>query len=497
MKKVNEVIQYFENLYAGGAIYLWGSNGQIITKELCDRLYKSYGSKTYDRKYYDDKFLEGAGKIGADCSGSLYPMSGKDLTAQGYYNACSVKGTISYLDKSVPCLVFKGKSVTSINHVGFYCGNGYVIEMANSKDNCKKRKLDGNGWNFFGVPLWIDYSTDPVFGVDVSSIQKTIDFAAVKKAGYQFAILRTILKKGTMDTKFAENYAAVKKAGMKVGAYILSYAVSEMEAITSAQKIISALNGDKIPIFLDLESDGGQLDKIGRAGIANIAKAFMQTCQQHGHPFYIYCNQDWYKNVIDASLKPYAIWIARYGKNDGGYDVTYKPNLGEKIWQFSSRGVVPGINGNVDINACYDISIFGGATSTPTPVQITTTPINIIGIITGNGVRLRQSPNTSSTVLDKYDKGTYVQLTGKLSNGWYKTNKGYINGDYIKYLEGKVVNCNKVNVRALATKESPSLKIAYPGDQFYVMVGMGEWFNVLMKDNTVGWIKKDYVELLN
>ena len=55
MKKVNEVIQYFEDLYSCGAIYLWGSNGQIITKELCDSLYQKYGSKTYTKEYYNNK----------------------------------------------------------------------------------------------------------------------------------------------------------------------------------------------------------------------------------------------------------------------------------------------------------------------------------------------------------------------------------------------------------------------------------------------------------
>ena len=48
------------------AIYLWGANSEIITKALVDKLYKIFGSKTYDKKYYDDKLKEGIGKIGAD-----------------------------------------------------------------------------------------------------------------------------------------------------------------------------------------------------------------------------------------------------------------------------------------------------------------------------------------------------------------------------------------------------------------------------------------------
>ena len=505
MKTANEVVQYFENLYTNKAIYVWGSNGQIITKELCDRLFKAYGNKTYTQEYYNNKFLEGAGQIGADCSGAFYPVSGLDKTAQGYYNACSVKGHINYIDKAMPCLVFKGASPVSINHIGFYCGNGYVIEMKSSKDNCTKSKLESGKWSFFGIPKWIDYgnSNNITFGVDLSACQTRVDFNALKSQGYKFVILRSIVKSGALDDKFQKYYAEAKKAGLKIGVYILTYALSEVDAITSAQRIIAILKGDIVPIFLDLETDGGQLGKIGKAGINRVAKAFLQTCNQYGYSCYIYCNTDWYKNVLDQSLRSKAIWIARYGKNNGTYDVNYKPNIGEKIWQYTSRGQISGISSGdhnyVDVDACYDMSIFG---STPTVNKAvpsyTVTKMNVIGVVTGDSLRIRQEPNTDAAVVGSYNKGDNVSLIGKTSNGWYKTNKGYIHGDYVKYLEGKITNCNKVNVRMGASKLTPSVKvlIAADNDQFYIISGMGDWFNVLLKDNTVGWIKKDYVELI-
>lgn len=128
-KKVKEIISYFENLYQNNAVYLWGANGEIITKELCDRLFRSYGSSSYNRTYYESKYKEGAGRIGADCSGAMCPVSGFDTTAQGYYNKCMTKGGISSIPMNTPCLVFKGKSTSAIHHMGFYLGNGYVIEI--------------------------------------------------------------------------------------------------------------------------------------------------------------------------------------------------------------------------------------------------------------------------------------------------------------------------------------------------------------------------------
>lgn len=98
-KNVNEVVSYFEKLYTNKAIYLWGANGELITKELCDKLFKTYGSSTYNRQYYDNKLKEGSGCIGADCSGAMCPVSGFDTTAQGYYNKCITKGNIASIPR--------------------------------------------------------------------------------------------------------------------------------------------------------------------------------------------------------------------------------------------------------------------------------------------------------------------------------------------------------------------------------------------------------------
>jgi len=487
-KKANEVIQYFENLYASGAIYLWGANGQIITKALCDDLYKKYGNTTYNREYYDKKLIEGTGKIGADCSGSMYPMSGFDTTAQDYYNKCLIKGGINLIDKNKPCLVFKGKTTSSIHHIGFYCGNGYTIEMESSAKNCTKKLLEKGEWNYFGIPSWIDYSitASPVLGVDLSSNQGEVNFKSLKDAGYQFVILRTILKSGKVDTYYNRYLSEAKKYGFKIGVYIFSYDTTEMQAITSAQKVVNLLNGAKYPIFLDLE--WATQRALGNTMVQKIAQAFIQTCNQYGYKSYIYCNLDWYKNVITSPIKPYAVWIARYGN---------KPNVGEKIWQYSSKGRVLGVSGYVDVNECYDMSIFDSVSNdvTPQPTVVTTQPINILGVITASSLRIRQEPNSSSEILGSYKNKEIVSLIGKTSNNWYKTNLGYISGEYVKYLQGQIVNCNKVNVRQLPDKTAISLAVIPAKTTVFIIAGLNDWYNVLLPNNTIGWIKKDYISL--
>ena len=159
MIKASEAVKYFEQLYAGRAVYLWGANGEVITQALCDRLFKTFGNATYNKAYYDRKLAYGKGRIGADCSGAFRPISGFDDTAQGYYNRCVKKGKIGQIQSDRACLVFKGKSEKRITHIGLYLGNGSVIEMKSSKDDCVKRTLKAGKWDFYGIPDWIDYGT--------------------------------------------------------------------------------------------------------------------------------------------------------------------------------------------------------------------------------------------------------------------------------------------------------------------------------------------------
>lgn len=152
--------EHFLNL--SNAIYVWGANGQIITKELMDKLHKSYGTSTYNKAYYDNKLKEGQGKVGADCSGAIYPISGYDTTAQGYYNRCVKRGAILSIPRNKVCLVFKKNSSGVINHVGCYTGDGYVSEMASSKANYQRKPLDNNGWDYWGFADFVeDYADEP------------------------------------------------------------------------------------------------------------------------------------------------------------------------------------------------------------------------------------------------------------------------------------------------------------------------------------------------
>lgn len=151
--------KYYIQVMEDGTIYVWAFNYcTIITKETIDKAYKEYHTTKYNRKYYDDKLKEGEGKPGSDCSGMHKDLSGYDTTAQGYYDRCTGKGPLSTLPLSDLVLVFKGKSSKSITHTGIYLGDGMVIHMKSSDENCVYEPVDKHGWTAWGYGDFIDYS---------------------------------------------------------------------------------------------------------------------------------------------------------------------------------------------------------------------------------------------------------------------------------------------------------------------------------------------------
>lgn len=189
-------------------------------------------------------------------------------------------------------------------------------------------------------------------GIDVSSYQNKPDWTKVAKAGYKFAILRIHQKSG-IDSSFEYNYKGCKSNGILIGEYKYSYALTPAQAIDEAEDVIAALNGRGLdfPVFYDLEWSNQR--KLGKQAVENIAVAFLTRIKKAGYKVGIYCNYDWYKNCLSDALKQYDCWIARYPANDNGsVQERLRPTVGVG-WQYSSKGNVDGINGNVDMNVFY------------------------------------------------------------------------------------------------------------------------------------------------
>lgn len=189
-------------------------------------------------------------------------------------------------------------------------------------------------------------------GIDVSSYQGNPDWSKVSNSGIKFAILRIHQKSG-VDTSFEHNYKGCKSNGIIIGGYKYSYALTPAQAIDEAEDVIELLNGRGLdfPIFYDLE--WAQQRSLGKQAIENIAVAFLTRIKKAGYKVGIYCNLDWYNNVLSDVLKKYDCWIARYPVSDNGsVQERLRPNVGVG-WQYSSKGKVSGISGNVDMDVFY------------------------------------------------------------------------------------------------------------------------------------------------
>ena len=183
-------------------------------------------------------------------------------------------------------------------------------------------------------------------GIDVSKYQGNIDFAAVKRTGVDFVIIRAgygreIRQK---DPLFEQNYARAKAAGLNVGAYWYSYADDEADAKREAAACLEAIKGKRFefPVFFDVE-ESKQFKK-GTAFCSQIVKAFCTELEKAGYFAGLYISRYYLQTCIDAeTAKRYALWIAEYGPR-----LNYSGAYG--IWQHSSTGRVVGVIGNVDLD---------------------------------------------------------------------------------------------------------------------------------------------------
>ena len=190
-------------------------------------------------------------------------------------------------------------------------------------------------------------------GIDVSAWQGKIDWKTVADYGMGFAILRITEAGNVVDSQFENNLAGCNKYNIPVGVYKYSYAMTIAEIQREARKVVSTLNGRRIqfPVFLDLEHNNQR--SLGSESIHKMADAFRESVEAAGYKFAIYCNVDWYENVICSHLKKYDFWIARYPANDDGWlQERLRPDFGVG-WQYSSKAKIPGISGTVDRNVFY------------------------------------------------------------------------------------------------------------------------------------------------
>lgn len=194
-------------------------------------------------------------------------------------------------------------------------------------------------------------------GINLSEVQDYVDFSAVKKSGVDFVMIRLGARGyGTgqliLDDYFLDNIKRATDAGLDVGVYFFSQAITADEAVEEANMVIESLDGYQIsyPVAYDMErilSDVSRIDSLTKSERTDIAKAFLEKIEEAGYKTLIYGNKEWLIKQIDMSkLTAYDVWLSQASDIP---DYPYKFTM----WQYDRGGTVDGVSGYVDLNISF------------------------------------------------------------------------------------------------------------------------------------------------
>lgn len=196
-------------------------------------------------------------------------------------------------------------------------------------------------------------------GVDVSKQNGNVSFAGLKAAGIDYVMIR-LGGRGystgqiSLDEKFKENIEAAIEEGLDIGIYFYSQAINQEEAIQEVNFVIQNLEPYKgkvkYPVAFDMEfvaNDEARIDGLSREDRTNIATSFLEGVKAAGYIPMIYGDKEWLIKEIDlAKLQNYDVWLTQE-TDIPDYPYQYA------MWQYSTKGVVNGINGSANLNICF------------------------------------------------------------------------------------------------------------------------------------------------
>lgn len=204
-------------------------------------------------------------------------------------------------------------------------------------------------------------------GIDVSYANGSIDWGKVKNSGVEFAILRSTFGSNLpsqIDSQFFQNAQGCVKNNIPFGTYHFAYFVNEQKAKEEAEFAIAKADEYKQYvkfIVLDVEEDSERYaNSMGyKPDWTACSIAFMERIKSAGYTPVLYSNYSWLKDKFDYSrLKKYKLWYAAPDVSKPAYDCA--------MWQYSWKGKVNGISGDVDMNYLYDAGLFKATNTTAT-----------------------------------------------------------------------------------------------------------------------------------
>lgn len=306
-----------------------------------------------------------------------YEIEVKDITEPRIFGGTSYTVTVGN-EKDLTQIFLSGDDIDDnptreiigeydFNEVGDY-DLKYVITDASGNQTSKdfvlhvKEKSNGSGdttqppkKEYTKIEDVIDkYKTDDTkIGIDVSKWQDKIDWAKVKEAGVEFAMIRMGYQKGydeeyVLDPFFEENIKGAKAENIPVGVYFYSYAKTPKESKEQAEWVVKNISKYDIdlPVAFDWESwNSFNTTKMSFYKLNKSANVFMETVEKAGYEGMLYSSKTYLEDIWYPT--EYQTWLAHYTKKGTNYTGDYS------MWQLCQNGKVDGINNDVDIDVMY------------------------------------------------------------------------------------------------------------------------------------------------
>lgn len=207
------------------------------------------------------------------------------------------------------------------------------------------------------MKYYVDGKQVSYVGTDISKYQDYVDFVKLKKAGVDFVMIRAGVRGyGTgqliLDEYFLDNIKRASDAGLMIGLYFFSQAITEDEAVEEANLVLSNIGEYQItyPIAFDMEliqNDTSRIENLTREEKTKITKKFLKTIEDAGYKAMVRGNKEWLIKKVDLSkLTDYDIWLSEPGDlPDYPYQFT--------MWQYSDTAVIDGIAGYANLNISF------------------------------------------------------------------------------------------------------------------------------------------------
>ena len=329
------------------------------------------GTAAYFRSYYSDNTAiatvqKSGGLMTAKTAGTTTIRcklsSGKEATCKVTVKSAPSRVTVS--DKSATLKVGQSKTLKATLNNNAYSyrstwtsSNTYVATVnSTGKISAKSQgtaTITYKTYNGKTASCKLTVSGSVAKCIDVSTWQGSIDFNKVKSAGYNYVIIRAGYgkEKSQKDNMFETNYKKAKSAGLKVGAYWFSYAMSPSTATAEADACLSCIKGKKfeLPVYYDMEYQPAM--STSNSNYTKMAVNFCNKLKSNGFKSGVYSSASVYDYLLNRkTLKNngISIWNAEW---------YIKPSITCDVWQYSDNGRINGISTNVDLNYIYDLNI--------------------------------------------------------------------------------------------------------------------------------------------